>query len=388
MDLFQQIDNIALLEPSNHFDLFQAVSNALNSSDSDAQTVGRNHLIRVIDMWENVPTAVKPMWEDLIEAVGFYPYMEKYKMSLTDLDSRIRREYHRSEYISDKTLHSKQKELSDLLISKKNVVVSAPTSFGKSLLIEEIVASGIYTNVVIIQPTLALLDETRIKLKGYSNQYKVIVQTSQEASSEKGNVVIPLAQPNRSTNGNNQTLNQRRAKTAAAEAERKLVQIGLKIFLVQAMIGAKNKSLGVADDDVQPVEKAGIRIIGSVFVGVAFQRGNVTAIAVAVDHAAISKDSVGKFLHSCLLEIGCHIHFQKEGIAPLIQRQCHKNLRFFCAPAPLFACRRATKVRIIKFDDAVQLMSSIPLPHSNADASEHEPSGFVSCSDHCCQLNG
>lgn len=194
MDLFQQIDNIALLEPSNHFDLFRAVSSALNSDDSDTQTIGRNYLIRVIDAWENVPTSIKPMWEDLIEAAGFYPYIKKYKISLIDLDSRIRREYHRSDYISDKTLHSKQKELSDLLLSKKNVVVSAPTSFGKSLLIEEIVASGIYTNIVIIQPTLALLDETRIKLKGYSDQYKIIVRTSQETSSEKGNIFLLTAE--------------------------------------------------------------------------------------------------------------------------------------------------------------------------------------------------
>ena len=167
MDFFQQIDNIALLEPAAHFELFRSISNALNSKDSGIQAVGRNHLIKVIDVWEDVPSTLKPMWEDLIEAVGFYPYIEKYKMTLTDLDARIRQEYHRSEYIFDKTLHSKQKELSDLILSKQNVVVSAPTSFGKSLLIEEIVASGIYTNIVIIQPTLALLDETRIKLKRY-----------------------------------------------------------------------------------------------------------------------------------------------------------------------------------------------------------------------------
>ena len=172
MDFFQQIDNIALLEPAAHFELFRSISNALNSKDSGIQAVGRNHLIKVIDVWEDVPSTLKPMWEDLIEAVGFYPYIEKYKMTLTDLDARIRQEYHRSEYIFDKTLHSKQKELSDLILSKQNVVVSAPTSFGKSLLIEEIVASGIYTNIVIIQPTLALLDETRIKLKRYFDQYK------------------------------------------------------------------------------------------------------------------------------------------------------------------------------------------------------------------------
>ena len=111
MDFFQQIDNIALLEPAAHFELFRSISNALNSKDSGIQAVGRNHLIKVIDVWEDVPSTLKPMWEDLIEAVGFYPYIEKYKMTLTDLDARIRQEYHRSEYIFDKTLHSKQKDI-------------------------------------------------------------------------------------------------------------------------------------------------------------------------------------------------------------------------------------------------------------------------------------
>lgn len=194
MDLFQKIENISLLEPAGHFELFQAIANAVNSTDSSAQNDGRNHLIKVIDVWEQVPTAMKPMWEDLVESVGFYPYIEKYKMTVSDLDARIRQEYHRSNYIFDKTLHSKQKELSDLVLSKRNVIVSAPTSFGKSLLIEEIVASGIYKNIVIIQPTLALLDETRIKLRQYADQYKIIVRTSQEATKEKGNIFLLTAE--------------------------------------------------------------------------------------------------------------------------------------------------------------------------------------------------
>ena len=70
------------------------------------------------------------------------------------------------------------------------------------------------------------------------------------------------------------------------------------------MISAQNKSLGVADDDVQPMKKARIRIVGSVLVSVAFQRANITAIAVTADHAAIGKGSVGKLLHRRLLEIG------------------------------------------------------------------------------------
>ncbi len=194
MDLFQKIENISILETTEHFDLFRSICNALNSSDDNLKNVGRNHLIKVVDVWERVPTELKPMWEDLIEAVGFYPYIEKYKMSISDLDARIRQEYHRSDFISDKILHQEQKKLSELVLSKRNVVVSAPTSFGKSLLIEEIVASGIYTNIAIIQPTLALLDETRIKLKQYSDQYKIIVRTSQESSQEKKNIFLLTAE--------------------------------------------------------------------------------------------------------------------------------------------------------------------------------------------------
>lgn len=192
--MLQSIENIALLNFEEQFNLFKEVAKLVNSSDENEQMQGRNFLIKIIDVWERVPTQYKMMWEDLIESVGFYPYISKYKMHITDLDARIRQEYHTSSYIHGKHLHSKQKELSDLIFSKRNVVVSAPTSFGKSLLIEEIIASNLYNNIVIIQPTLALLDETRIKLKNYSNSYKIIVRTSQEFSKDKGNVFLLTAE--------------------------------------------------------------------------------------------------------------------------------------------------------------------------------------------------
>lgn len=194
MNLFQSIENIAFIESSEQFTLFQNIAALIHSSDADQQVEGRNCLIKVIDNWEKIPTSNKAMWEDLIEAVGFYPYISKYKMHMSDLDARIRCEYHKSPYINGKLLHKDQKKLSNIIFSRKNVIVSAPTSFGKSLLIEEIIASNIYKNIVIIQPTLALLDETRIKLKKYTQDYKIIVRTSQEASSEKGNVFLLTAE--------------------------------------------------------------------------------------------------------------------------------------------------------------------------------------------------
>ena len=109
--------------------------------------------------------------------------------------------------------------------------------------------------------------------------------------------------------GQGQTLQQGATKVVAAETEGILIQIGLEIFLGQAMIGAQNKRLGVADHDVQPMEKAGIRIVGLVFMGVVLQRRDVTTIAIAEDLAAIGEGSMGKFPHRRLLDIGRYPHF-------------------------------------------------------------------------------
>ena len=127
------------------------------------------------------------------------------------------------------------------------------------------------------------------------------------------------------------------------------------------MIGVEDKCLGIADDDVQPMEKTGVGIVGAILMGIAFQRWDVTAIAIATDDAAVGKCGVGKFLHGCLLDIGCHPHFQIAGIALSIQGQRHKNLSLFRPPAPLFSGSWATKVRIIKLNDTVQLMHRVPL---------------------------
>ncbi|MEG0293626.1 DEAD/DEAH box helicase [Enterococcus sp.] len=140
-------------------------------------------LINVIENWEYVHEGVRPVFLDLIESFGFYPYLrEKDKL---DTAALIRNEYHRSEYLTNNegeslTFHLEQKILEEKISQKVNLLVSAPTSFGKSLLIEEFVARKQYKNIVIIQPTLALIDETRRKLKKYDDFYNIIVNTGQD----------------------------------------------------------------------------------------------------------------------------------------------------------------------------------------------------------------
>lgn len=195
MDIIDKIDtNNLTFEES--FSIAQYCSQLLsNGSISDNLTV-RTIAIHILNSWNRIPTTTYPIWTDIIEAIGFYPYLMKNEqtMPLNSLSDKIRQQSFLSDYLPSTYLHTDQKKLSEYLLSEKNVIASAPTSFGKSLLIEEIVASKRYKNIVIIQPTLALLDETRSKLKKYIASYKIIVRTSQSPSPEKGNLFLLTAE--------------------------------------------------------------------------------------------------------------------------------------------------------------------------------------------------
>lgn len=187
--LIETIENKSSFTIDETFEIYKLCSQFLVKNEYEAQKI----VINILNNRNKFDANLDSILTDLVEAVGFYPYLKKENLRLESTDSLIRNEYHYSSNV-DKFLHEDQKHLLSLLNSEKNVIVSAPTSFGKSLLIEEFVASRKFNNIIIIQPTLALLDETRRKLLKYDEYYKIIVRTSQEASVEKGNLFLFTAE--------------------------------------------------------------------------------------------------------------------------------------------------------------------------------------------------
>lgn len=159
------------------FELARACAGMLSQVNNEG--IARDLIIRGLEVLDRFPDSIKPVWNDLVGAAGLYPYMASENLSGSEA---IRHEYHRSAFLSSYFLHREQQELSAQLLAGKSLILSAPTSFGKSLLIEEVVASGRYKNIVVIQPTLALLDETRKKLSKYDDKYRIIVSTHQTPS--------------------------------------------------------------------------------------------------------------------------------------------------------------------------------------------------------------
>ncbi|HDX9492599.1 DEAD/DEAH box helicase [Bacillus thuringiensis] len=184
------ISNIESLNFEESFSLAKYIS----QKDVVTEEIANKIIIKVLDIWENVDDSTKDLWVDLIESAGFYPYLLRIIEANNQLDttSEIRSAYHSSKKLENITFHKEQKILANLIAEEKNLIVSAPTSFGKSLLIQEIISLNKYKNILIIQPTLALINETRVSLRKFSNNYNIIVNTSQEMESK--NIFILTAE--------------------------------------------------------------------------------------------------------------------------------------------------------------------------------------------------
>lgn len=117
----------------------------------------------------------------LISELGLFPYLDPDLMTSKD---SIRMNIFKSPIAGDITFHLKQAEIYYRIVNGENIVLSAPTSFGKSLVIDALISSEEYDNIVVVVPTIALMDELRKKFSKHKEKYKIITQSSQEPATK------------------------------------------------------------------------------------------------------------------------------------------------------------------------------------------------------------
>lgn len=137
------------------------------------EVAARNLLIRLLAELYRTDTPYPQVVNHMIRATGLYPYLQlanaswdqKYVHHAFEVDVGRRMA----------TLHREQSSVLAKLLDGKNIAVSAPTSFGKSFIIDAFIAAKLPDNVVIIVPTIALMDETRRRLfKKFSEKYTIV----------------------------------------------------------------------------------------------------------------------------------------------------------------------------------------------------------------------
>jgi hypothetical protein len=83
-------------------------------------------------------------------------------------------------------LHREQLAALNTLLSGENLILSAPTSFGKSILIDALLLHNRYRRVAIVLPTIALLDEFRRRLvKRFADRYDILMHHSETSTSDR-----------------------------------------------------------------------------------------------------------------------------------------------------------------------------------------------------------
>lgn len=157
---------------------------------ADKENDARQELIKLLDFHELNKIEYTPLINHLIRETGLFPYLEP---KTSNWEERFVFDVFKVDVGESEplTLHREQSLLLKQLLEGKNIAVSAPTSFGKSFVIDAFIKIKKPKNVLIIVPTIALTDETRRRLyKKFASEYKIITTTEVEPA-DKNIFIFP-----------------------------------------------------------------------------------------------------------------------------------------------------------------------------------------------------
>lgn len=169
------------LTPDEIFALARSVAYFFQKRDSDT-TEALDLIIRLLDRrteFEGKLSGIAEMIDAIAREAGLYPYIK----SLGSWRDELAIEMMRAPGLSDVVFHVEQAIVFQKLAEGRSVILSAPTSFGKSLLIDALVAYRQPRTVVAVVPTIALLDEFRRRMESRFENYQIITRTSEVRTS-------------------------------------------------------------------------------------------------------------------------------------------------------------------------------------------------------------
>lgn len=139
--------------------------------------------IRLLERQNSISDIYGTILDDLAIQVGLFPYVSD--LGRLSLRNAIQHAAHRSEGVMEEfVLHSAQIKILLKLLDSESIILSAPTSFGKSLIIDMVIASKDFQNIVLIVPTLALVEETRRRMSKFVDRYNIVTTSNQKINNK------------------------------------------------------------------------------------------------------------------------------------------------------------------------------------------------------------
>lgn len=160
------------------YEQIAAAASVLNDSDR-ASDMALETAIRLLDALrkELAPESTAEVISMLAEECGLFPYAEFEGRAVID---QVVLQTHKIKLDQEIVLHAKQMEVLLSLLDGENVILSGPTSFGKSLILDAFISKSDAKTVAAILPTLALIDETRRRISKNFPHFQVVTTVSEE----------------------------------------------------------------------------------------------------------------------------------------------------------------------------------------------------------------
>lgn len=172
--------------------IFREVTRLANREQTSA--VARDLIIRLLPHKALLTDGYDDLLDALVREVGLYPYADQRKNA--GLEDQMLFEAHRVHGVGqERFFHSLQLAVFQEIVNGRNVVLSAPTSVGKSLVIDAVLATRQHKKAVIIVPTIALIDETRRRITAtLGGTHDIITHPSQDRLGDGRPTVYILTQ--------------------------------------------------------------------------------------------------------------------------------------------------------------------------------------------------
>tara|TARA_R110002124_G_scaffold103566_1_gene252694 strand:+ start:5446 stop:7395 length:1950 start_codon:yes stop_codon:yes gene_type:complete len=144
-------------------------------------------LAELIDLHSDELGSFRSLLSSLARSTGLWNYIDT---DYADIDDAFVAEAVTAPELGGITFHREQIIALNSLLAGQNLILSAPTSFGKSLLVDALLATDRYRRIAVVLPTIALLDEFRRRFQSrFADKFNVVMHQS-EASTEEPTIFL------------------------------------------------------------------------------------------------------------------------------------------------------------------------------------------------------
>lgn len=169
------------------FDKYKEINNEYLAENFES---ARQKLVLLLDELKQHNQPYDGYINHMIRLLGLYPYID---CDTSLFEDRLAYELFKVNIgeKEPKVLHIEQSNVLKKLIEGKSIALSAPTSFGKSFIVDALISIKKPKIIMIIVPTIALTDEYRRRLqKKFGKEYKIITQYIENINLNEKNIFI------------------------------------------------------------------------------------------------------------------------------------------------------------------------------------------------------